>query len=118
MALFAAYMLVLQSLAAVFSLTANAAGNPADSFAAVICSSVGGHSAPDREHGSSHDPMPDCCMPGCRMLAPVALVPPAGGAFSSPAPEHAHRLEPAGERSIRLSRERTPANPRAPPVVA
>ncbi|MBS7701510.1 MULTISPECIES: DUF2946 family protein [unclassified Chelatococcus] len=115
-ALVAAYMLILQSVLGAFAIGASASPERNDVFGTILCAPSGDQSgasddAPVRRH------LPDCCLYGCSMFAPVLLSLPA--AAETPF-EHpvvlSHPLPDFGVRAP-LRRDGSPGRPRAPPLL-
>lgn len=109
----AIWFLVLQSLLGVFALAAGPRPLQLDAFGNVICTHEGVDELPA---GSQPAHLPDCCVLGCNLAAPLLANPPSPVAlqvelgfeilgFSSGAPDH-----------LSFARQRSPANPRAPPA--
>ncbi|UCI10122.1 hypothetical protein [Mesorhizobium sp. B1-1-8] len=110
-AIVAALMLLLQS-----ALGAFAFGAPAqlDAFGNVICTHEGAANLPGGDPYQQH--MPDCCSLGCSMVSPAHLPPPDAGALAGTRVfEPVAFLAPAF-RHLDFARDRSPANPRAPPA--
>ncbi|WP_137932750.1 DUF2946 family protein [Mesorhizobium comanense] len=114
-ALVAAYLLLLQSTLGAFAFgVPNAA--QLDAFGNVICTHDGATQLPDGDQHPSHPPA--CCTLGCSMFSSAFAPPPDAGialgnfsfqtvAFVFPASIH-----------LGFARERSPSNPRAPPLAA
>jgi len=117
-ALLAAFVLVVQSLAGALATGAHAASVQLDAFGGVICttdaapSPSGGDESPEKRH------TPSCCLAGCLSFAWAAL--PARAATPLP-PLLVRRSDPVvPQRADHRPTERrgSPANPRAPPSIA
>ena len=117
-ALLAACVLVVQSLAGALATGAHAASIQLDAFGGVICATnaaetpSGGGESPEKRH------TPACCFAGCLSFAWAAL--PARGAAPVP-PLPVRRSDPVvPQRADHRPTERrgSPANPRAPPTIA
>jgi hypothetical protein len=111
-ALVAALLLLFQS-----ALGAFAFGTPPqlDAFGNVICTHEGAAKLPGDPHQQY---MPACCSAGCSMASPAYPPPP-----DTDAPVRMPALEPVAFpppafRHIDFARDRSPANPRAPPTAA
>ncbi|MER8917580.1 hypothetical protein NKI32_27670 [Mesorhizobium sp. M0761] len=107
----AACVLLLQSTLGVFAFGIAPDASQLDAFGNVICTHEGAVQFPG---GDPH--MPACCMLGCS-TASVAYAPPAGVGVApvSLSFETVAFLPPA-VRHHDVTRERSPANPRAPPL--
>jgi hypothetical protein len=110
----AAYLLVLQSAAAAFALGTGPANAALDRFGNVICTHDGASEVPAGDQHRKH--MPACCMLGCAVASSALGAPPdlvlsdAGLSFQTVVFLH---FAPA---HVTLERDRSPANPRAPPL--
>lgn len=111
----AAYLLVLQSVAAAFALgTGPAATAALDRFGNVICTHDGASELPAGDQHRKH--MPACCMLGCAVASSALGAPPdlvsidAGLSFQTVV------FLPFTPAPVTLERDRSPANPRAPPL--
>ena len=112
----AAYLLLLQSMFGAFAFGAGPDASQIDAFGNVICTHEGAVKLPGGDPHQQH--MPACCMLGCSM-ASVAFAPPSGvgiGPVSLSFETVAFVL--ASVRHLDFTRERSPANPRAPPLMA
>ncbi|TPL04405.1 hypothetical protein FJ938_16655 [Mesorhizobium sp. B2-4-14] len=115
-ALVAAYLLLLQSTLGAFAFAAGPNATQFDAFGNVICTHDGTTQLPDGDEHPSH--LPACCTLGCSMFSSAFAPPPdAGLAPASLSFETVAFVFPA---SIHLdfARERSPSNPRAPPLAA
>ncbi|ESW93605.1 MULTISPECIES: DUF2946 family protein [unclassified Mesorhizobium] len=110
----AACVLLLQSTLGVLAFGIAPDASQLDAFGNVICSHDGAVQLPGGDPHQQH--MPACCMLGCSM-ASVAYAPPAGVGVApvSLSFETVAFLPPA-VRHPDVTRERSPANPRAPPL--
>ncbi|CAH1655480.1 DUF2946 family protein [Chelatococcus asaccharovorans] len=113
-ALVVAYMLVLQSVLGAFAIGASASPERNDVFGTFLCAPSGDLSgasddAPVRKH------LPDCCLYGCSMFAPVLLSLPA--AAETPFEHSAVLAHPLPDLGVRppSRRDGSPGRPRAPP---
>jgi hypothetical protein len=115
-ALVAAYLLLLQSTLGAFAFGTVPNPSQLDAFGNVICTQAGAAQLPGGNPPPSH--LLACCMLGCSMFSPAFAPPPNAGlalgrlsfetvAFVFPATTH-----------LDFVRERTPSNPRAPPLTA
>lgn len=112
----AAYLLVLQSVFGAFAF--GVGSNPAriDAFGNVICSHEGVVELPGRDPGPRH--MPACCTLGCAVAASALAPPPETEVlFTTACLETAAVVFPESEH-LAFGRERSPSNPRAPPLAA
>ena len=112
----AACVLLLQSTLGAFAFGTAPDASQLDAFGNVICTHEGAVQLPGGDPHQQH--MPACCMLGCSM-APVAYAPPPGvgiGPVSLSFETVAFVL--ASVRHPDVTRERSPANPRAPPLTA
>lgn len=108
----AAYLIVLQAVLAGVAL--GAAPVAADPFT-TLCRTLASDETPGPEKG--HAALPDCCVGVCALHA-VGVEGPSDS-FAPASPDVA--AEPAATKPDALgppSQDRTPANPRAPPVRA
>lgn len=110
----AAYLLVLQSVVVAFALGVGPSPAQLDGFGNVICTHAGAAELPAGDTPQKH--LPNCCVFGCPMTSPaLGAAPPVSGlqarlsfqsvVYQFPKPGH-----------LALARERSPANPRAPPA--
>ncbi|QKD01835.1 DUF2946 family protein [Mesorhizobium loti] len=115
-ALVAAYLLLLQSTLGAFAFGIGPNAAQLDAFGNVICTRDGATQLPGGDQHPSH--LPACCTLGCGMFS-SAFAPPSdvGLAPGSLSFETVAFVFPA---SIHLdfARERSPSNPRAPPLAA
>lgn len=107
----AALMLLLQS-----ALGAFAFGEPSqlDAFGNVICTREGAVTPPGGDPHQQH--LPACCSAGCSMVSPAHLPPPDTGALARTLAFEAIAFAPPSFRHLDFARDRSPANPRAPPA--
>lgn len=110
-ALFAAALFVLQSLAA-----AHAAPVPLDLFGNPLCitDTSGGHGAPSHG-GGGHDGM-ECCLLGCG--ASLSTPPPAPAAIAQGWPRELGADFATATPAALTAPGHRPGNPRAPPLMA
>ena len=110
----AACLLLLQSTLGVFASGIASDASQLDAFGNVICTHEGAVQLPGGDPYQQHTPA--CCMLGCSM-ASVAYAPPAGIGLApvSLSFETVAFVLPA-VRYPDVTRERSPANPRAPPL--
>lgn len=115
-ALVAACLLVLQSAlgALAFGLSPDAA--QLDAFGNVICTHDGAAELPGGDPRQQH--MPACCMLGCSMVSPVHAPPPNAGLVPASLSFEAIAFVFPAATHLDFARERSPANPRAPPLRA
>ncbi|TIN30115.1 MAG: hypothetical protein E5Y31_09040 [Mesorhizobium sp.] len=115
-ALVAAYLLLLQSTLGAFAFGAGPNASQLDAFGNVICTHEGATQLPGGNQPPSH--LPACCVLGCSMVSAAFAPPPdAGLALGSPSVETVAFLFPAAIH-LDFARERSPSNPRAPPLTA
>ena len=112
----AACVLLLQSTLGAFAFGTAPDASQLDAFGNVICTHEGAVQLPGGDPHQQH--MPACCMLGCSM-ASVAYAPPPGVGMTpvSLSFETVSFVVPI-TRHLDFTRERSPANPRAPPVTA
>ncbi|WP_421916241.1 DUF2946 family protein [Mesorhizobium sp.] len=115
-ALVAAYLLLLQSVLGAFAFGTGPLAAQLDAFGNVICTHEGAAELPAGDQHPAH--MPACCTLGCSMVSHAYVPAPESGmelasltfetvAFVFPAIVH-----------LDFARERSPSNPRAPPIPA
>ncbi|MER8464960.1 DUF2946 family protein [Mesorhizobium sp. M1396] len=115
-ALVAAYLLLLQSTLGAFAFAAGTNASQLDAFGNVICTREGATQLPGGNPPPSH--LPACCVLGCSMFSPVfAPAPDAGLAPGGLSFETVAFVFPAAIH-LDFARERSPSNPRAPPLTA
>ncbi|RWM02056.1 MAG: hypothetical protein EOR68_08080 [Mesorhizobium sp.] len=108
----AALLLLLQS-----SLGAFAFGAPSqlDAFGNVICTHEGAVKLPG---GDPHQQqMPACCSLGCSMVSPAHLPPPEANALHTATAFETVAFAVPAFQHLDFTRDRSPANPRAPPAI-
>ncbi|MGX5840053.1 DUF2946 family protein [Mesorhizobium sp. ArgA1] len=110
----AACVLLLQSTLGAFAFGAAPGASQLDAFGNVICTHEGAVKRPGGDPHPQH--MPACCMPGCSMVS-AAYAPPPGVGIGpvSLSFESVAFVVPVA-RHLDFTRERSPANPRAPPL--
>lgn len=111
----AAWFLALQSLLGAFALAAGPQPLQLDAFGNVICTHEGIGELPD---GSQPAHLPDCCVLGCNLAAPLLADPPAPVALESKFSFEALDFRASATDHLSFARRRSPANPRAPPATA
>lgn len=115
-ALVAAYLLLLQSTLGAFAFSTGPSAAQLDAFGNVICTHDGATQLPGGDQHPSH--LPACCTLGCSMFSPTYAPPPdAGLALASLSFEIVAFVFPATTH-LDFARERSPSNPRAPPLAA
>ncbi|TPI29664.1 hypothetical protein FJW08_17145 [Mesorhizobium sp. B3-2-1] len=115
-ALVAAYLLLLQSTLGAFAFGTGQSAAQLDAFGNVICTHDGATQLPGGDQHPSH--LPACCTLGCSMFSPTYAPPPdAGLALASLSFEIVAFVFPATTH-LDFARERSPSNPRAPPLAA
>ncbi|TIX26367.1 DUF2946 family protein [Mesorhizobium sp.] len=115
-ALVAAYLLLLQSTLGAFAFGAAPNASQLDAFGNVICTHEGATQLPDGNQLPTH--LPACCVLGCNMVSAAFAPPPdAGLALHSLSFEAVAFVFPAAIH-LDFARERSPSNPRAPPLTA
>ncbi|WFP78132.1 DUF2946 family protein [Mesorhizobium sp. WSM4906] len=110
-ALVAALLLLLQSALGAFAF---GAPSQLDTFGNVICTHDGAVKLPGDDPHQQH--MPACCLLGCSMVSPAHLPPPDSGALARTSAFEAVAFPPPAFRHLDFARDRSPANPRAPPA--
>ena len=112
-AVFAAYLLIVQSLFAAFAIGAMAAPEKVDAFGNVICTS---HGAQTKSEPSDPTKAASCCQWGCcSVLTAIALPRDVQGVVSVPAKVIIPTFTPY-RSTARSGQEGSPGNPRAPPA--
>jgi hypothetical protein len=115
-ALVAAYLLVLQSMASAFAFGDAASLVQLDAFGNVICTHDGAGTLPASDQHQQH--MPPCCTFGCTMGSAVLAPPPLATKFSQAVVFETVIFTPL-RPVLTISEPRySPANPRAPPLDA
>lgn len=111
-ALVAALMLVLQTVAGALALGQGTP--PLDIFGNPLCiTSSSGHTAPAK---SDHAGMTECCTLGCNMFSTALASPPEGAALAVDLQSHAAVQLPVSRRDLSAPPKHDPGNPRAPPL--
>jgi hypothetical protein len=112
-ALVAALLLLLQS-----SLSAFAFGEPSqlDAFGNVICTHEGAVKLPGGDPHQQH--MPACCSLGCSMAFSAHLPPPQAATLARTTAFETVAFAVPAFQHLDFARDRSPANPRAPPAIA
>ncbi|SIT57356.1 conserved exported hypothetical protein [Mesorhizobium prunaredense] len=111
----AAYLLVLQSVLGAFAFGIGPDASQRDAFGNVICTQQGAAQRPGDPH-QQH--MPACCVPGCGVASAVYAPPPAAATLSSNFSVETVAFVLPAFRYLDFARDRSPSNPRAPPVTA
>lgn len=110
----AAYLFVLQSVVGAFALGAGPDQPPLDGFGNVICTHEGATELPP---GNPHQKtLPNCCTLGCTMVSPALGAGPDTEALSAGLSFRTVAYPHIGTDRIAVTRDRSPANPRAPPT--
>jgi hypothetical protein len=116
-ALAAAFALLFHTMVAGFVDGALASPQLLDIFGNVICAAHAGEQAPDGpgqpDHRGPH--LPDCCLAGCSLTGGHAVAPAPPPSLPARLAEDAH-LAPPARRVVVERPERSPLNPRAPPL--
>jgi hypothetical protein len=110
----AAYLLVLQSAVGAFAL--GLGPNPAqlDGFGNVICTHAGAAELPAGDTQPRH--LPNCCVVGCAMASPALGAAPGAGELQAKLSFQTVVYQFLKPERLALGRDRSPANPRAPPA--
>lgn len=111
----AVWFLVLQSLLSAYGMAAGPQRLQLDAFGNVICTHEGAAGLPD---GSPPAHMPDCCVLGCNLAAPLLANPPAPLAIETAFGSETLHFRANAPDHLSFARRRSPANPRAPPEPA
>jgi len=111
-------MLAIQSLMGALAIGANAAFSPLGVFGNVICISHGAESPSGTDAPSANHRMPDCCLAGCSMFAPVLMPPAHAGRIIERPAQPAAVIVAARLRHPVSGGKGSPGNPRAPPLTA
>ncbi|UVK47460.1 hypothetical protein BPNPMPFG_003238 [Mesorhizobium sp. AR07] len=115
-ALVAACLLLLQSMLGAFAFGTGPNASQLDAFGNVICTREGAAQLPGGNPPPSH--LPACCVLSCGMSSAAFAPPPeAGLALGSLSFEAVAFVFPA-ILHLDFARERSPSNPRAPPLKA
>lgn len=107
----AAYLIVLQAVLAGLSIGATPAS--ADAFTVLCRTNAASDQTPDPD--KSHKSLPDCCVAGCALHA-VGVAGPSEGVTPAALVSAVGPAAPKPDALGPPSNDRTPANPRAPPV--
>jgi hypothetical protein len=84
---------------------------------AILCSGMGHGAVPGNHDPGNHPRVPDCCAVGCAMVAGAAALPKLPVVFPPRATLAA--VAPSVQSAVHVeSHERSPINPRGPPVAA
>ncbi|HEY4192947.1 MAG TPA: hypothetical protein VGM46_09910 [Mesorhizobium sp.] len=111
----AAYLLVLQSVVGAFALGVGPSPAQLDAFGNIICTHDGTGKLPDGGPQQRH--MPNCCVLGCALASSALCTPPAEACrIELRSSFHAIDYLPAAPAHLAFERDRSPANPRAPPA--
>jgi len=111
----AAWFLALQSLLGAFAMAAGPRPLQLDAFGNVICTHEGIGELPD---GSQPAHLPDCCVLGCNLAAPLLASPPSPVALETGFGLATLSFRMGSQDHLSFARQRSPANPRAPPKTA
>ncbi|MER8437470.1 hypothetical protein NKH36_19790 [Mesorhizobium sp. M1312] len=111
----AAYLLVLQSMLGAFAFGLSPNASQLDAFGNVICTQEGAAQLPG---GDPQQHMPACCMLGCGVASAAYAPPPAAGTVSGNFSIETVAFVLPAFRHLDFARDRSPSNPRAPPVTA
>jgi len=109
----AALLLLLQSTLGAFAF---GAPSQLDAFGNVICTHEGAVKLPGGDPHQQH--LPACCSLGCSMVLPAHLPPPDAGALARTRFFEIVSFRLPAFLHLDFARDRSPANPRAPPVMA
>jgi hypothetical protein len=112
----AAYLLVLQSLFGAFAHGIQANAAPLDAFGNVICTHEGLAELPAGDPGQKQ--LPPCCVLGCMMGTQVLGSPPDAERLQASVAFEVVAFRFPMSDHLTFARERSPANPRAPPELA
>ncbi|MDG4888816.1 DUF2946 family protein [Mesorhizobium sp. WSM4887] len=107
----AALLLLLQSALGAFAF---GAPSQLDAFGNVICTHDGAVKLPGGDPHRQH--MPACCLAGCSLVSPAHLPQPDTRAPVRVLVFDAVAFPPFAFRHLDFARDRSPANPRAPPA--
>ncbi|ESZ22157.1 DUF2946 family protein [Mesorhizobium sp. L48C026A00] len=110
----AAYLLVLQSVLGAFAFGIGPDASQRDAFGNVICTHEGAAQRP----GGDQQHIPACCVPGCGVASAVYAPPPAAATPSGNFSVETVAFVLPAFRHLDFARDRSPSNPRAPPVTA
>jgi len=112
----AACVLLLQSTLGAFAFGTAPDASQIDAFGNVICTHEGAVQLPGGDPHQQH--MPSCCMLGCSMASAAYAPPPGVGIGPVSLSFETVAFVLASVRHADVTRERSPANPRAPPLTA
>ncbi|UVK40440.1 hypothetical protein LHFGNBLO_001908 [Mesorhizobium sp. AR10] len=112
----AAYLLLLQSALGAFAFGIGPNASQLDAFGNVICTHEGAAQLPGGDPHRQH--MPACCLLGCNMASAAYVPPPAAHALPRSLSFEAVAFVVPAFRHLDFPRDRSPSNPRAPPVTA
>lgn len=110
----AACVLLLQSTLGAFAFGTAPDASQLDAFGNVICTHEGAVQLPGGDPHQQH--MPACCMLGCSMASVAYAPPPDVGMTPVSLSFETVAFVLASVRQLDFTRERSPANPRAPPL--
>lgn len=110
----AAYLLVLQSVLGAFAFGASANPAPLDAFGNVICTHDGAADLPGGGPPQKH--VPNCCLFGCGTISQALAGPPDASAVPGAIAFETIAFITAPSEHLAFRRDRSPANPRAPPA--
>jgi hypothetical protein len=113
----AAYILVIQSFAGAFAISASAAPLPPVFFEQVLCAPSGNSALPDEPAPKRHN-LPDCCLASCPMFQPGLLSEVDTGHVPGNIASDGTIYGAVEKERIFFFRQKSPANPRAPPLQA
>jgi hypothetical protein len=116
--LVAAYMLMLQSVLGALAFGTGPQASQLDAFGNVICTHSGAAELPSGATPQQPRHLPDCCAFGCIMSGATFSAPPPLFAVSHGITFEAVAFAEPSAAPVALPRERSAANPRAPPSVA
>jgi len=113
LAVAAALVLILQSIAIAWSAAAMPAGPQLDAFGNPLCIAGSDHGGAD--HGGDRSRLANCCTFACANASPVLALP-SGSLFAFVAPPDRRPQRPSAPRTIQVEApEHDPGSPRAPP---
>jgi hypothetical protein len=110
----AAYLLVLQSVIGALALGIGPTGAQLDGFGNVICTHDGLSELPAGDSHQKH--MPACCVLGCAMASSALGAPPNTGGLKTELSFQTIVYRFQKPAYLAFERDRSPANPRAPPA--
>lgn len=115
-ALVAIYMLVLQGMLGAFAMGAASASPMLDAFGNPICI-TSDNSVADAPDPVRHTPLPDCCVSGCSMFAPVTADEREPRSLANPLSSSVTPLRAPDRVDVHaFTLERGPGSPRSPPA--